>query len=262
MPSIPNAREQHSATQRSPVPARLFDRILGFDFFISYSHADAQSYAERLNQALLGAGFKAFLDNEVYVAGDDLNTETLRRVRSSSKLIVVVGPGALRSPWVLAEVQAAVDADKPIIAIDLLGDLSERHGESELAALLRDRIHVRETGGVDAQEPSHETLEALTRSFQATRRQALRTRLALAGTLIFALLAGFSYWQKRLADDRADQYLTFCNQVVDMVRSGQKKIDRLRISEFGKLIADVTDTLAQLPDPDNDPNLRCEPVGG
>ena len=136
MPSIPNVREQHSATQRSPVPARLFDRILGFDFFISYSHADAQSYAERLNQALLGAGFKAFLDNEVYVAGDDLNTETLRRVRSSSKLIVVVGPGALRSPWVLAEVQAAVDADKPIIAIDLLGDLSERHGESELAALL------------------------------------------------------------------------------------------------------------------------------
>jgi predicted AlkP superfamily phosphohydrolase/phosphomutase len=77
--------------------------------------------------------------------------------------------------------------------------------------------------------------------------------------LFLAALAGYSYWQKTLADDRAEQYLTFCNGVVDMVRSGQQKIDKLRVSEFGKLIADVTDTLAQLPDPDKD--LDCRPTG-
>ena len=42
--------------------SRLFDRVLGYDFFISYAHADAPGYAEQLNNQLLGSGFKAFLD--------------------------------------------------------------------------------------------------------------------------------------------------------------------------------------------------------
>jgi len=240
---------------------RFLDRILGFDFFISYAHADAPGYAEQLNEHLRGKRFKPFLDKQVYVAGDDLNKETLRRVQASSKLIVIIGPRALESRWVLEEVKAAIAANRPVIAIDLLGDLNNREEESELARLLCDRIHIQEVAGIEASQPSNETLDRLTRSFQATRRDALRLRLAMVATLFFALLAGFSYWQKNLADDRAEQYLTFCNQVVDMVKEGQHKIDRLRISEFGKLIADVTDTLAQLPDPETDPNLRCEPVG-
>ena len=135
MPSIPNVREQHSATQRSPVPARLFDRILGFDFFISYSHADAQSYAERLNQALLGAGFKAFLDNEVYVAGDDLNTETLRRVRSSSKLIVV-GSERVLDAHCLAHI-ARYKRPRRYVVVDAL---PKNHYGKLLKTVLRDRL--------------------------------------------------------------------------------------------------------------------------
>ena len=44
-----------------------------------------------------------------------------------------------------------------------------------------------------------------------------------------------------------------------MVRAGNDKINDLRTSEFGGLIADVTATLAQLPDPDKD--LDCKPKG-
>ena len=243
----------------SPTVTRLFDRLLGYDFFISYAHADLPGYAEQLHDQLRGRGFNPFLDKQVYVAGDDLNTATLRRVRASSKLIVIVGPQALDSHWVLQEVEAAVEAQRPVIAIDLLGDLVTREDESALARRLRDIIHIREPDGLQTASPSDETLDALARSFQATRREALRWRLALAGMLFLATLAGYSFWQKTLADDRAEQYLTFCNGVVDMVRAGQRKIDRLRVSEFGKLIADVTDTLAQLPDPDKD--LDCRPTG-
>jgi hypothetical protein len=162
---------------------------------------------------------------------------------------------------VLQEVEAAIKAERPIIAIDLVGNLSDHERNSPLAGLLRDRIHIREPCGLQAARADETTLEAITRSFQATRRETLRLRLALAATLFFAVLAGYSYWQKNLADDRADQYLTFCNRVVDMVNAGKEKIDSLRISEFGKLIADVTDTLAQLPDPETDPDLRCIPAG-
>ena len=241
--------------------SRLFDRVLGYDFFISYAHADAPGYAERLCDQLRAKGFKSFLDKQVYVAGDDLNTATLRRVRASSKLVVVVGPKALTSHWVLQEVEAAREAERPIIAIDLLGDLDARDTSSALARRLRDIIHIRENGGTEQAEPSEETLDALARSFQATRRDSLRWRLAWATMLILATLAAYSYWQKRLADDRAAQYLAFCNRVVSLVITGQKKIDDLRISEFGGLIADVTATLAQLPDPKTDPDLRCIPVG-
>lgn len=243
----------------TPTVTRVFDRLLGFDFFLSYAHADLPGYAEQLHDQLRARGFSAFLDKQVYVAGDDLNTATLRRVRASSKLIVIVGPQALDSHWVLQEVEAAIEARRPVIAIDLLGDLSARENESALARRLRDIIHVREPDGMQTAAPSAETLDALSRSFQATRREALRWRFALAGMLFLAALAAYSYWQKTLADDRAEQYLTFCNGVVDMVRSGQQKIDKLRVSEFGKLIADVTDTLAQLPDPDKD--LDCRPTG-
>ncbi len=241
--------------------SRLFDRVLGYDFFISYAHADAPGYAESLYAQLRTKGFKSFLDKQVYVAGDDLNTVTLRRVRASSKLVVIVGPKALTSHWVLQEVEAAREAQRPIIAIDLLGDLGARDASSVLAERLRDIIHIRETGGLEQSVPSEETLDALARSFQATRRESLRWRLAWAAMLILATLAAYSYWQKRLADDRATQYLAFCNRVVSLVTIGQKKIDDLRISEFGGLIADVTETLAQLPDPKTDPDLRCIPIG-
>jgi len=257
----PVESSQSAQSSADRLISRLFDRVLGYDFFISYAHADAPGYAERLYDLLRAKGFKSFLDKQVYVAGDDLNTVTLRRVRASSKLVLIVGPRALTSHWVLQEVEAAREAQRPIVAIDLLGDLGAQDTPSALAERLRDIIHIREPGGIDQAEPSEETLSALARSFQATRRESLRWRLAWAAMLILAMLTGYSYWQKRLADDRAAQYLAFCNRVVDLVTTGQKKIDDLRISEFGGLIADVTDTLAQLPNPKTDPDLRCIPVG-
>lgn len=251
----------NGAARPAALFTRMLDQLSGYDFFISYAHADAQAYAERLAAQLRGRGFRAFLDKHVYVAGDELNTATLRRVQASSKLIVIVGEQALRSHWVLQEVETAIRSNRPVIAIDLLGDLSERTADSRLAERLGDRIHIREPQGPDATTPTESTLSALTRSFQATRRDARRLQLALATTLFFAVLAIFSYWQKNLADDRAEQYLAFCNRVVQMVKNGNQTINKLRISEFGQLIADVTDTLAKLPNPDTDPDLRCIPTG-
>lgn len=238
---------------------RLLDRVAGFDFFVSYAHADAQAYAEHLASQLRARGFRAFLDKHVYVAGEELHAATLRRVQASSKLIVVVGEQALQSHWVLQEVEAAIRSNRPVIAIDLLGDLAERSAQSQLAQRLVDRIHIREPRGAQAQTASEATLLALGRSFDATRRDARRLQLALAAIVFFALLAVFSYWQKNLADDRAEQYLSLCNDVVRKVKEGERTIDDLRISEFGRLIADVAATLARLPDPDK---MSCVAAGG
>jgi hypothetical protein len=240
--------------------ARWLDRLSGFDFFISYAHADAPDYAEALCAALTEQGFRAFLDKQVYVAGDELGSATLRRIEASSKLIVLIGPRALDSHWVLQEVRTAIDLNRPVIAIDPLGGLSEAQDNSELARLLRDRIHVREPDGLAAKVPSAQTLDALARSFQATRREHLQRTLALGGALFFALLAGLAYWQKTVADARYLAHKELCDEVVTRVAEGQQKIRDLDIGRFGELIADVANTLAELPDPEKD--LKCTPEDG
>lgn len=235
------------------------DRLTGFDFFISYAHADATGYAERLNEALAARGFRAFLDRQVYVAGDELNTATLRRIEASSKLVVIVGPRALESHWVLQEVNTAIALNRPIIAIDLLGDFSRLQEQSELSRLLSDRIHIREPAGLDATAPAEDTLDALARSFQATRRENLQRTAAVAGALFFAMLAGLAYWQMTVADARKLAHEKTCEEVVARVSEGHEKIRGLDIGKFGELIADVATTLAELPEPTD---LNCDPGEG
>ena len=236
--------------------SRWLDRVTGFDFFISYAHADLPDYAATLQRELSTRGFKSFLDKHIYVAGDELNAATQRRIAASSKLVVLIGPAALSSFWVLQEVETALRLKRPVIAIDLLGDLSGR-GNETLSVLLQDRIHIREPDGMQSTRPSASTLDALARSFQATRRDSLRLRLAFVGVLFFALLAGVAFWQKQVADARFQAHKALCDDVVARVAEGRRKIEDLRIGVFGELIAEVTTTLAQLPDPEKD--LKCEP---
>lgn len=237
--------------------SRLLDRISGYDFFVSYAHADAPDYAEALTVRLAALGFRSFLDKQVYVAGDDLTVATVRRIEASSKLVLIASPRALGSHWVTQEVETAIRLDRPVIAIDLRGDLSRRTEPGSLGALLQDRIHIREPDGLDARTPSDSTVEALARSFQSTRKDKFRLRIALAGMVIFAVLSGAAIWQKQLADARYLAHKALCDNVVARVAEGRQKIEDLKIGKFGELIAEVTSTLAQLPDPATD--LRCEP---
>lgn len=48
-------------------------------------------------------------------------------------------------------------------------DLSDNEQDCRLAERLRDRIHIREPGGLEAAGADKITLEAITRSFQASR---------------------------------------------------------------------------------------------
>ena len=86
----------------------LADLLFGFDYFISYAHADGRRYAAELSRRLEALGFSVFLDERVYVAGDDLHSATRRRIRMSKKLVVVVRDHALASEWVGKEVEVAL----------------------------------------------------------------------------------------------------------------------------------------------------------
>jgi hypothetical protein len=84
--------------------------IFGFDFFVSYRHADGDKFARSLSSQLEKRGFDCFLDAKHYEAGGNLPRMQARALRRSSKLLVVVSPKAHASStqgtdWLLAEIQ-------------------------------------------------------------------------------------------------------------------------------------------------------------
>src|ERR1700694_1001455 len=95
------------------------DFLFGYDIFISYAWGDGPHYPVTLGQRLEKERFKTFLDKIGYVAGTDLRQATRRRVRMSTVLLVILRPEAIRSPWVLREVQESIAAGKAVITINI-----------------------------------------------------------------------------------------------------------------------------------------------
>ncbi|NZD63633.1 toll/interleukin-1 receptor domain-containing protein, partial [Rhizobium sp. WYCCWR 11290] len=118
---------------RSSLISRLVDWVFGFDFFLSYNHGDGKHYPSQLKRQLGKRGFRVFLDQTEYVAGLDLRRETRRQVRRSRKLVVVGRAGALKSPWVKREVDAAVANGKIPVIININGAIEAAAGDAALA---------------------------------------------------------------------------------------------------------------------------------
>jgi hypothetical protein len=54
--------------------AAAVDFLFGYDFFISYAHADGKEYPRRLRARLGANGYRTFLDEEGYVGGTSVAT--------------------------------------------------------------------------------------------------------------------------------------------------------------------------------------------
>ena len=121
--------------------------MFGYDYFISYSHADGMEYPAGLAARLEQSGFRVFLDSSDYHAGDDLMAGTRQRVQMSTYLVLVAGPHALRSVWVLRELQSHVGAGRPPIVINLNHALDSPDANPELMRLVEHRIYIPEALG-------------------------------------------------------------------------------------------------------------------
>jgi len=83
----------------------LIDWLFGYDFFLSYSHADGQRYILALKKALEAKGFRICVDLAEFTVGDSIGAITQRRVRMSRRLVLICRPAALRSRYVRQEVE-------------------------------------------------------------------------------------------------------------------------------------------------------------
>lgn len=94
--------------------------------FLSYARADddpdyddpAQSFIRRLYNALSAAGFAVWWDRESLPSrGKTFTQEIEAAIRACQRFVLVVGPGAIASPYVRAEWKFALEQCKPITPI-------------------------------------------------------------------------------------------------------------------------------------------------
>jgi WD40 repeat protein len=176
------------------------DFALGYDFFVSYAHADGRSYPAGLMAALERVGFKVCLDARTYVPGDDLRFVTQRRVKMSKYLLVVAGPHALTSVWVGREVDVALKCGRSVIVVDVNSAFAGAPSDVPLRGRLLNHIYLTESVSEDVSVPSTTVIAELQRSFAATRQDAVRFRLATGLMFLFlgvAVFAGVQWWEAR-----------------------------------------------------------------
>jgi DNA-binding FrmR family transcriptional regulator len=244
----------------------LIDFLFGYDFFISYAHADGMFYPQQLADRLQERGFTVFLDKRVYVAGDDLRRATRRRIRMSRKLVVIARPRAMESDWVQRELQVCIAAKRIPILIDVNQTFARAPAEHIVKKMLEDNLFIPEHLASLDGEPSEDTLQELQKSFAATRQESLRLRFVSLSAIIFLAVAVIAAWQWRVAVDEklnaiyaAGEFERYCREAVRQVNAGQDKINQLKKSSlFGELIGAIAEEMANLPET---AKINCDEVG-
>src|SRR5262249_3475570 len=202
MPDMPSriaapAPISNQGIKREGVIARAVDWVFGYDFFISYNHGDGMRLPRRLKEQLEQAGFRVFLDQTEYVAGDDLRRETRRQVVKSRKIVVIGRPGALKSEWVRREVDVALAHGKVPVIVNLNGAVEAASEDAALATMAREChwLRLTETLADPDGEPSDWTVSELVRGVKHTRQETKRQRIFATAAAVLALTAGVATWQ-------------------------------------------------------------------
>ena len=88
--------------------------------FISHDPAEASAYVDGLSRFLTAAGLSPFAEKET--GGDQRWAQVVDVIRGCAAMVVVMTPGAERSPWVNSQVTFAQDLGKPILPLLLGGN--------------------------------------------------------------------------------------------------------------------------------------------
>ena len=94
----------HSQTAKTRKP-RATSRL---SVFISYSSRDAEVAQKIYNYLELMSGIKPILDRVDTSPGEQIVEKITKIIRSSAKLIILISPHSIRSPWVAFELNTAL----------------------------------------------------------------------------------------------------------------------------------------------------------
>jgi hypothetical protein len=129
--------------------------------FLSYARADDEAFVARAYAFLQERGFVMRWDRRNMPARALAFTEEIREaIHNSDRVVVVIGPQALRSDYVRAEWQAALSERKPVVTALRLVPEGVADPHSCLPPELKN-FHAEPFLTVDGKEPSLDPLERL-----------------------------------------------------------------------------------------------------
>lgn len=246
--------------QDHPIPlprwsTRAADALFGYDFFLSYSQKDGTNLPFALKGALEAKRFRIFLDQTDYVPGIDLRAETKRQVRKSKKLVVVARPGALRSEWVLREVNVAVEAQRLPVVLNINGSVESAAADSQLAQMIRNHHWLRideVVSGLDT-PVSQGVIDELARGFTHTLQEEKRRRIVAAAILVLCGATGFAGWmaieaerQRAVAVKNFDIATTAADTLVVDIARGLRNVEGMRVDSVEKILSRADKAYASL----------------
>ena len=186
----------------------FWNRLFGYDVFISYSSVD-EGWATAVEKLLKHGRYSVFRDHSGLTTGDHLE-RLLREVRRSTMLLVLVSDAAMKSDWVHREVQTHLERPKrrwrvaPVFLQDRYPrDLPERFrqlGDFHGVTLPTSRVT---PAGLEGDQAF---LADATSHFAAVRRFALRRWVAFATSVAVMGLVASLLWLNRRNTQR-DEWL-------------------------------------------------------
>lgn len=165
--------------------------LFGEDVFISYSRADALTYAAGIADQLSAKDFSCFLDQWGTPPGQDLPRSLRRALKRSSVLVLVGTPGAACSEAVGLEIRDFVKTGRPIIPIDFDRSLETAPWFHHIVGLART---AEQSDALKLGNPGPAVLSRIEKSFNFTRRNRRVRRSFLAATIVLLALVGVSVY--------------------------------------------------------------------
>jgi WD40 repeat protein len=229
---------------------RLVDAFFGYDFFISYAHADGKLYAEGIARQLKQHGFECFLDTKESFKGDDWQEIGYWALKRTSQLILVGTQKALESEPVLREVRIFAARKKKIVPIDFSGSLAlDKNPNNDVLQIVRSSVlQIRESIDLLQQGPSVVAVEELEKSFQNIRQSVKRRRSlqAFAGILLFLVVVAF--WQYLIAEKQQKeafrQLATISWSIAEVARDQEQ--DPLKAAHYFLSAANLDERIGNL----------------
>lgn len=171
--------------------------LFGQDIFISYSRADAITYAAALANKLSQRGFACFLDQWGSEPGAQIPGRVMRTLRRSSMLVVVGSPRGAASEAVEHEVDSFVHTGRAIVPISIDGALETGRWYSHIKGA---SISTESAEQLQKGEPSEHVLRRIESSFLFTKRNARVRNGFIAAGIGLLLLLGIAAWRQHAAN--------------------------------------------------------------
>jgi hypothetical protein len=189
-----------------------WQRLFGYDFFISYAWADARPYAETLAAALQSRahGYRCFIDQKEMGGGEAWRSAVRKALARSSVLVLVASPRALGSDNVFEEISTYVNRNRPIVPISFDNSVGSLAASHRLYSSLEERLRVDEIDGTDRLvrgSPSESVLKFLSTSFGFVRVSRIRTVILSSAVILFGGLlaaATVAFFAERAARTNAE----------------------------------------------------------